>query len=95
VVEAYAFLQGLILSKTLNAPNLTVVGDSKLIVKYLIYDPIPWDFRLASILERIKQVKISFSQLHCYHALHDNNFVMDYQENLATRGGNGVFNYQW
>jgi hypothetical protein len=54
VADAYVLMQGLNLAKYIYASNLTVVGDSKLIVRYLIFDLFPQDFWLASILERIK-----------------------------------------
>jgi ribonuclease HI len=38
IVEACVLLQGLNQAKILNIPNFIVVGDSKLIVKYLISD---------------------------------------------------------
>jgi hypothetical protein len=63
-----------------------VVGDSKCILKYFIFDLLPQDFRLASIIERIKHVKVLFAKLHQYDTLHENNPVTYYQENSVTRG---------
>ena len=41
VVGDYVLLQGLNLTKTFNSLNIIVVGDSKLMVKYLIFDLSP------------------------------------------------------
>lgn len=54
-VEAYALLKGLTLAKSSQIQNLTVLGDSGLIIQHMQFNSNPAEPRLSSILERIKQ----------------------------------------
>jgi hypothetical protein len=68
----------------LHIQNLIVVGDSKTVIQHMVQNSIPVDTLLAFVIERTKQVSKSFSNVHFYRVLKENNTSSDNFSNQAT-----------
>jgi ribonuclease HI len=88
VAEAYALLKGIQITTGLHIKKLTVIGDSKLIISYLVQNNNPKNYLLKRIIERIRNT-IKVMNIYFYHTRHVNNGKADDQENKAIDKGNG------
>jgi ribonuclease HI len=82
--ETYALLQGLKITISLRIQKLIVVGDSKKVNRHMVLNTTPVDTLLTSVTEWTKQASKSFSSVHFYHVLRENNILADSFANQAT-----------
>lgn len=70
--------------------NLTVVGDSKLIISRARHNSLPKNIHLRTILIRIQSEIKTFRAIEFFHVLRENNQDADRQANLATKQPEGT-----
>jgi ribonuclease HI len=82
-VEAYALYQGLLLTKSRGIHAISVIGDSKIIVRNARKGSQSSNLFLRVILQRIATVTKRFPNIQFFHVLRRNNQLADAQENQA------------
>jgi len=90
VAEALALWQGLNQAIIQRMQDLTVVGDSKLVINFLNTNSLPSSYRLCQVLRRIFLLIPSFRNIEFYHVLRKNNGQADKAANEAIPLGKGV-----
>ena len=90
VAEALALWQGLNQAIIQRMQDLTVVGDSKLVINFLNTNSLPSSYRLCQVLRRIFLLIPSFRTIEFYHVLRKNNGQADKAANEAIPLGKGV-----
>jgi ribonuclease HI len=88
--EAYALWQGLKIAKDSCARSLVVLGDSKTIINHMIFNSVPVDNPLASIIAQSKQEATNFSEISYYHVMRENNRDTNRWPNEASTLKEGV-----
>jgi ribonuclease HI len=68
-VEAYVLLQGLNIATNFGIQTLSVVGDSKNIIRHLVLNTTPGDTLLASVLEQIQEEINKLLGVKLFHVL--------------------------
>jgi hypothetical protein len=82
--KVYGLYQGLKIVKFLKILNLTVIGDSLVIIMHMTKGANSFDVRLTSMISWIRHLSSSFSHLSFYHVLRRNNIEGDQLESLTT-----------
>jgi ribonuclease HI/exonuclease III len=82
--EALALFQGLKQVKDLGIKEVNVIGDSQSIIKVIVDNSAPKDFRLARLATRIKSLTKSFQSINFFHVLRENNKDADAEANKAA-----------
>ena len=90
MAEALALWQGLSQAIRLGIQDLTVVGDSRLILHHLICRELPSSSRLRQVIRRIFLLMPLFSSIEFFHVLRDLNEQADSAANEAISIGLGV-----
>ena len=73
MAEALALWQGLSQAIRLGIQDLTVVGDSRLIIHLLICRALPSSSRLRQVIQRIFLLMPLFSSIEFFHVLRSHN----------------------
>jgi ribonuclease HI len=81
--EAYALYQGLLLAKNRGIHAISVIGDSKIIVRNARKGSQSSNLFLRVILQRIATVTKRFHNIQFFHVLRRNNQLADAQANQA------------
>lgn len=84
VGNAYGLLWGLLQAKEVNIKDLMVMGDSQLIIHHLVHGYLLKDFKLWSIIGRIRYLKLALSIISFFHELRMNNYVVDHLVNKSV-----------
>jgi len=84
-VEAYALFKGLSLAKRLGIKDISIIGDSGVILNQIRKRSPPQDMKLKSIIVRALGESEAFQSLQCFHLLRINNARADSFVNLAIR----------
>ena len=90
MVEDLALWQGLSQAIRLDIQDLTVVGDSRIILHHLICRELPSSFRLRQVIRRIFLLLPLFNSIEFFHVLRDLNEQADSAANEAISIGLGV-----
>ena len=90
MAEALALWQGLSQAIRLDIQDLTVVGDSRIILHHLICREFPSSFLLRQVIRRIFLLLPLFSSIEFFHVLRDLNEQADSAANEAISIGLGV-----
>ena len=90
MAEALARWQGLSQAIHLDIQDLTVVGDSRIILHHLICRELPSSFRLRQVIRRNFLLLPLFSSIEFFHVLRDLNEHADSAANKAISIGLGV-----
>ena len=90
MVEALSLWQGLSQAIRLDIQDLTVVGDSRIILHHLICRELPSSFHLRQVIRRIFLLLPLFSSIEFFHVLRDLNEQADSAANEAISIGLGV-----
>lgn len=90
IAEALALWQGLNQALLHGIQDISVVGDSKLIIHFINSQTLPSSFRLCQVLRRISLLTPSFSSIKFFHVLRKNNEQADNAANEAIPLGKGV-----
>jgi len=69
---------------TLHIYNFIVVGDSKNVIRHMVLSTNPLDSILDLVIERINHVAKSFTGVHFYHVLRENDSLADIYANQET-----------
>ena len=84
MVEALALWQGLRISKNQGMTELTILGDSRIIIQAVTKNSIPNQMHLKNLIQKIKLLSLSFSKTRFYHVLRKNNKEADQAANLGS-----------
>jgi ribonuclease HI len=79
--KAYALFQGLLLAKNKGIHTISVIGDSKIILRNARKGSQSTNLFLRVILQRIATVTKKFHNIQFFHVLRSNNQLADAQEN--------------
>ena len=90
MAEALALWQGLSQAIRLGIQDLTVVGDSRLILHHLICRDLPSSSRLRQVIRRIFLLMPLFSSIEFFHVLRVHNEQADSAANESIAIGLGV-----
>ena len=82
--KALALFQGLKQVKDLGIKEVNVIGDSQSIIKTIVDNSAPTDFRFARLMTRIKTLVKTFQSLNFFHVLRENNKDADSEANKAV-----------
>jgi ribonuclease HI len=88
VAEAYALLKGIQIAKERHINQLTVIGDSKTIIRHFVKNTAPKNSVLQRIIARIKNA-IKEMNIVFLHIRRHNNGIADEQANNAIGKGKG------
>ena len=80
-VEALALWQGLFQAKAIGVSDLTVFGDSRIIIHALTHHSSPSNLRLQQTLRRIQALILTFRHLEFFHILRKLNSEADLAAN--------------
>lgn len=72
------------MAKEMGIQSIIVIGDSKIIICYMVHNSKPGDLPLAPILDWTKQESSSFSSINFYHVLRELNKEADIRAKLLT-----------
>jgi ribonuclease HI len=89
LAEALALWQGLAQAIYHAISDLTVVGDSRLIIQSIIAQRLPSNCRLRQILRKIQVLLSSFRHIDFFHVLRKHNDAADQAANEALPLGKG------
>ena len=73
MAEALALWQGLRIAKTHGISELTIIGDSRIIIQALTENLTPNQMHLRRLIQKIKAQVLNFSKIEFYHVLRKNN----------------------
>ena len=90
MAEALALWQGLSQAIRLGIQDLSVVGDSRLILHHLICREFPSSSRLRQVIRRIFLLMPLFSSIEFFHVLRVHNEQVDNAANETISLGLGV-----
>jgi ribonuclease HI len=82
MAEAYALYQGVLLVQEHQLNQITIVGDSKNIIRHFVLGTIPKNTKLQRIVDRIKLL-LSPIHVNFIHVLRGNNEAADNMANQA------------
>ena len=82
--EYLALWQGLNQAGKLNIQKLTILGDSRLIVKALHTKKVPTDIKLAQTHRKVLLLLLQFRNYKVYHVLRNLNSIADAEANRGT-----------
>ena len=88
VAEAYALLKGIQIAKERHINQLTVIGDSKTIIRHFVKNTAPKNYVLQRIIARIKNA-IKEMNIVFLHIRRHNNGITNEQANNAIGKGKG------
>jgi ribonuclease HI len=86
--EAYALLKGTQIARERQIKKLTIIGDSKTIIRYFVKNTNSKNSALKRTIERIRDT-INCMNTYFYHIRRANNWRADDQENKAIGKGKG------
>ena len=90
MAEALALWQGLSQAIHLGIQELTVVGDSRMILQHLLNQELPSSFRLKQVIRRIFILLPLFRSIDFFHVLREFNEQADNAANEAISLDYGV-----
>jgi ribonuclease HI/exonuclease III len=82
--EALALWQGLKLAIKLNIQDLTVIGDSRIIIQTMVKGSNAHTIKLQSLMDKIRIITSKLNTCHFYHVLRDQNCVADQEANQGV-----------
>jgi hypothetical protein len=83
-VEAYAFLQGMSKVIILGIKELTIIKNSQIITKSLVFKKPLKDLQLASIISKVTKIIQNLSNHYLYHVLGEKDGKVDTMTNEAS-----------
>ena len=90
IAEFCGLLQGLKIAISKGMANLTVFGDSRLLIHALTMRKRPAHIKLAQIYQKIQFLSQNFHSIRFFHVLRELNSLADKEANRGTRLGRGV-----
>lgn len=93
--EALALFQGLKQAKDLGIKEVIIIGDSQSIIKTMVENSVPSDFRFARVVARIKTLVNSFQSIKFFHVLRENNKDADSEANKVVHLSTGSLLRDW
>ena len=84
MAEALALWQGLRIAKNQGITELTVLGDSRIIIQAMNENLIPNQMHLKWLIHKIKVLALAFSKIKFFHVLRENNKDVDQAANLGS-----------
>ena len=84
LAEALALWKGLRIAKNQGIIELTVLGDSRIIIQAMTENSILNQMHLKHLIQKIKLLSLSFLKIKFYHVLRKNNKEVDQAANLGS-----------
>ena len=81
---ALALWQGLRIAKNQGITELTVLGDSRIIIQAMNKNLIPNQMHLKRLIHKIKVLALTFSKIKFFHVLRENNKDVDQAAKLGS-----------
>jgi ribonuclease HI len=75
--KVLALLQGLMILKQRGINQISVIGDSTIIIHHMHYQTIPRDIQLRKLLNRVQRLAKSFESIDYFQVLRLHNFSVD------------------
>jgi ribonuclease HI len=82
--EALALWQGMQLALKLKIQDLTVIGDSRIIIQAMVKRSNSQSIKLKSLLDKIRIISSKLNSCHFYHVLRDQNCSADQAANQGV-----------
>ena len=84
MAEALALWQGLWIAKNQGITELTILGDSRIIIQAMTENSLPNQMNLKHLIQKIKLLSVSFFKIEFYHVLRKTNKEADRAANLGS-----------
>ena len=84
MVEALALWQGMRIAKEMRISELTIIGDSRIVIYALAEKLMPNNMALRHLIHKIVAQTSSFKKIDFYHVLRENNSNVDHEANKGT-----------
>jgi ribonuclease HI len=89
IAEALSLWQGLIQARKLEIKEITVIGDSWILIQDMVTNTFPTQMNLCHILKKIMWLSCSFQKIDFFHVLHHLNAKADQVAKAATHLSRG------
>jgi ribonuclease HI len=90
MAEALGLWQGLNQDQELGINEITVIGDSQLLIQALVTNSLPSQMKIRQILKKIQRLSKSFRKIDFFHVLQLLNGEADKAAKAATPLGKGL-----
>ena len=84
IAEALALWQGLLIAKNQGNVELTVLGDSRIVIQAMAENSLPNQMHLRHLIKKIKILALSFLKIDFFHVLRIHNKEADLAANLGA-----------
>ena len=84
MAETLALWQGLQIAKNQGITELTILGDSRIIIQAMTKNSILNQMHLKRLIHKIKVLALAFSKIKFFHVLRENNKDADQAANLGS-----------
>ena len=88
--EALALWQGLKQARRNNIDEISVFGDSRIIIQAMILKKFPSHLHISRILHKISMIASKFQKINYYHVLRGLNSLADAEANKAVHLGRSI-----
>ena len=90
ISKALALWQGLLISKNQRISDITVLGDSRIIIQAMVENSLPNQMHLQHLIRKIHVLSLSFHKIDFFHILHNHNKEANLAANIGTTLSSGV-----
>jgi ribonuclease HI len=89
IAEALRLWQGLIQAWKLEIKEITVIGDSRILIQAMVTNTLPTQMNLCHILKKIMRLSCSFQKIDFFHVLRHLNVEADQAAKASTHLSRG------
>ena len=82
--EALDLWQGLRIAKAMGISELTIIGDSRIVIRAQVENLMPNHMALRKLIHKIMAQSSSFKKIDFYHVLRENNSIADLEANKGS-----------